>query len=485
MTKRSFSVALAFVFLNLTCATILAGVSPDQLVKEGVALRDAGKMSEAVAKFAEALKAKPKHAGANFELGQTYLKAGDAENAVKFLNQALNYGCKQEETARQLLVSAYLAAGKTTEAGMELQVLLDKVPDSPELLTLHGDLYLQKTGTLYLAEEEYQKALCINPLFVPAIVGMGNYYKAKRQADSAFVMYEKAIQANAKFAPAYYNYALLLLEKKQFEKSVAQLNKYIALEPRNPQGYLKLADVYSKMADANPQEKLKYYETAIVNVNQSLALGDTTLGTLKFLSFLYRKASKPAENKENLKRILAKAPLEVPIWIELGQTYARLDSYNLAIPCYFKAVGIDTAQWNNLAFTLGFAYYQAGKFDSSVAMFSEKVKRDTMAAGAYLNRALAYLQLKRNDAAIKDFEKGLKLQPGYSQGHLWLAQTYHYLGNKPRADAEYRQVMKLEPATSRLYKEAQNGLKSLYTVVQPVEKIDYTDDDYDPGDTLY
>ncbi len=484
MTKRTFSVALAVLFLNLACATFLAGISPDQLVKEGVALRDAGKTNEAVAKFAEALKAKPKHSAANYELGYTYLRLGDAENAIKFINQALTYGYK-EEKARQLLVSAYLAAGKTTEAGMELQVLLDKIPNNPELLTLHGDLYLQKTGTLYLAVEEYQKALAIDSLYVPAIVGMGNYYKAKRQADSAFVMYEKAIRVNAKFAPAYYNYALLLLEKKQFDKSVAQLNRFITLEPRNPQGYSKLADVYSKMADVNPQEKLKYYETAIANVNQSLVLGDTALGTLKFLSFLYRKASKPAENKDNLKRILVKAPLDVPIWVELGQTYARLDSYALAIPCYFKAVSIDTAQWTNLAFTMGFAYYQVNKFDSSVAMFSEKVKRDTMAAGAYINRALAYLQLKKNDAAIKDFEKGLKIQPNYAQGWLWLGQTYHFLGNKPKADAAYRKVIKLEPATSTLNKEAQKNLKLLYQVVKPVDTIDYSTDDYDPGDTLY
>jgi tetratricopeptide (TPR) repeat protein len=186
-----------------------------------------------------------------------------------------------------------------------------------------------------------------------------------------------------------------------------------------------------------------------------------------------------------LKKILVKTPDDVNTWTELGQTYAKLDSYALAIPAYFKAVSIDTLQWTNLAFTMGFAYYQVGKFDSAVAMFSEKIKRDTLAAGAYMNRALAYLQLKKNDSAIKDFEKGLKIQPNYAQGWLWLGQTYHFLGNKAKADAAYRTVIKQTPATSPLRKEAEKLLKLLYQVAtEPVEKIDYQDD-YDPGDTLY
>lgn len=484
MPKKLKYFMIIFMAANLMCTAFLSAVSPDQLVKDGIALRDAGKITEALTKFNEVIKTKPKHAAANFELGQTYLKIGDDDNAIKYLNQALTYGYN-EIKVRALLVNAYLSSGRTSEASMDLQILLDKDPKNLSLLTLQGDLYLQKTGTLYLAEESYRHVLEIDPNYVSAIVGLGNYYKAKRQVDSAFIMYEKAISINPAYASAHYNYALLLLEKKQYDKSVAELNKFIALEPRNSRGYVKLADVYSKMADANPQQKLTYYETAVTNVNQALTLGDTTVGTLKFLSFLYRKAGKPSENKDVLKKILAKSPQEVPIWIELGQTYAKLDSYNLAIPCYFRAISIDTNQWNTLSFTLGFAYYQTNKFDSSVTMFSEKIRRDTLAAGAYMNRALAYLQLKKNELAIKDFEKGLKIQPNYAQGWLWLGQTSHYLGNKPKADAAYKQVIKLEPAGSNLRKEAEKLLKMLYQVAEPVQKVDYVDDDYDPGDTLY
>jgi len=54
-----------------------------------------------------------------------------------------------------------------------------------------------------------------------------------------------------------------------------------------------------------------------------------------------------------------------------------------------------------------------------------------------------------------------------------------------RPRAAYRKVIKLEPATSTLNKEAQKNLKLLYQVVKPVDTIDYSTDDYDPGDTLY
>jgi tetratricopeptide (TPR) repeat protein len=482
MRQKLFYIAVCGLLLNAACATMLNAVSLDQLVKQGIALRDSGKVHEAVNRFNEALKAKPKHSTANYELGKTYLKLGDAANAEKYLNLALTYGYDQLK-ARTALISAYLMGAKTQEAIMEIQTVLDLKPKSPELHALLGDAYLQKTGTLALAEEEYRTALGLDSNYVPAIVGMGNYFKAKRQPTDAFVMFEKALKLNPKYAPAYYSYALVLAEKKMYDKSILQLNEYIKLEPNDPKGYTKLADIYSKVAETVPQEKIKYYETAIANVNLAIAYGDTSLGTLKFLSFLMRKAVHPSDNKEVLKKILVKTPDDVTTWIELGQTYAKLDSYALAIPVYHKALAIDTMQWMNLAFTMGFAYYQVSKFDSAVVMFTEKIKRDTLAAGAYFNRALAYLQLKKSESkAVSDLEKGIKIQPNYIQGHLWLAQTYHFLGNKAKARIEYKAVLKLDPKNQ----DAQKGIKMLDQVVTSTggEKIDYTDD-YDPGDTLY
>jgi len=482
MRQKIFYIAICGLILNAACATMLNAVSLDQLIKQGVALRDSGKVSEAIDRFNQALKAKPKHAAANYELGKTYLKLGDGVNAEKYLTLALNYGYDQLK-ARTALITAYLFSAKTQEAIMEIQTVLELKPNSPELHTLLGDAYLQKTGTLALAEEEYRTALGLDSNYVPAIVGMGNYYKAKRQPNEAFVMFEKAIKLNPKYAPAYYSYALVLAEKKMFDKSIVQLNEFVKLEPRDPKGYTKLADIYSKVADTNPQEKIKYYESAIANVNLAVSYGDTTLGTLKFLSFLMRKAVRPSDNKEVLKKILVKTPDDLTTWIELGQTYAKLDSYALALPAYYKALAIDTLQWTNLAFTMGFAYYQVNKFDSAVVMFSEKIKRDTLAAGAYFNRALAYLQLKKSESkAVSDLEKGIKIQPNYIQGHLWLAQTYHFLGNKAKARIEYNTVLKLDSKNQ----DAKKGLKMLDQVVPPTggEKIIY-EDDYDPGDTLY
>jgi tetratricopeptide (TPR) repeat protein len=481
MRHKIIFFAICYLVLSAACATMLNAVSLDQLFKQGVALRDSGKVAEAIDKFNQVLKAKPKHSPANYELGKIYLKIGDGANAEKFLNNALTYGY-DEMKVHMALVSAYMIEGKSQEAIMELQMILEKKPNNPEFHTLLGDAYLQKTGTLSLAEEEYRTALGYDSMYVPAIVGMGNYFKAKRQPTEAGAIYEKAIKINPKYSPAYYSYALLLAEKKLYDRSIAELNEFIKLDPRNPVGYSKLADMYSKLAETNAQEKLKDYETAVSYVNQSVVLGDTSLGTLKFLSFLLRKASRPSDNKEVLKKILLKNPNEVTTWIELGQTYAKLDSYALAIPAYFKAVSIDTAQWTNLAFTLGFAYYQVNKFDSAVVMFTEKIKRDTLAAGAYFNRALARIPINKNDPLIvKDLEKGLKIQPNYIQGHLWLAQTYHYLGNKAKARLEYNIVLKLDPKN----KDAKDGLHLLdQLVVKPVEHVNYQDD-YDPGDTLY
>jgi len=463
---------IIIIFSSLTCSSLSWSVSIDQLMKEGIALRDSGKVNEAILKFQEILKSKPKHAAANFELGLTLLRKADCNNAVIYLNNAVNYGYNQFK-ARLALGNAYQLCGNDQEAIIELQLALEIKPNSPEVHTSLGDVYIKKNGSIGLAESEYDKALGLDSTYVPAIVGLGNFYKYKRQADSAITLYEKAKIRNPRYAPVYFQLGLVYSEKKLYDKSILELSKYIELVPREPKGYSKLADIY---------EKNKDYDNAIKNIYTAITYGDTALNSLRFLSYLYNKAKRPNDNKEVLKRILERAPDDVNIWFELGKVYSLIDSVRGAIDAYNKALSMDSTRMPNLSFTLGLAYYQIETYDSAVIMFTRKIQNDTLAAGAYINRALCHLQLKKYGSARADLEKGVKLQPNHIQGHLWLAGVYFYLNLKAKAKAEYNAVLKLDPDN----KDARAGLNSLAAQPPPrVENYDnYIDDEIYSADSL-
>ena len=460
------------LFLSLLFLVMTWAISPDQLVKQGIALRDSGKYEEAFLKLEEALKAKPKHAEANFEMGLTLLKKYDCTNALKYITNAEKFGYNALKT-HIAKGKALLMCGNTQETIIEYQLALEIKPNSPEIHTLLGDVYLQTSGSSGLAESEYRTALQFDSSFVPAIVGMANYYQSRRQTDNAIALYEKAKAKDPRYADTYYQLALVWADKKEYNKTITELKKYIQLLPRDPKGYAKAAEIY---------EKNKDYDNAISCMRTAIQYGDSTSNAYRVMSYLYNKTKRFAENKEILKRILDKAPSDVNIWMELARSYALVDSAQLAIDAYNRALNLDPNRISALSFTLGLAYYQIAKYDSAIIMFTKKIELDSLAAGAYINRALCHIQLKKYDKARRDLEKGIKIQPSHIQAHMWLGDIYLFQNLKAKARAEYKAVLKLNPGN----KEAAKKLKDLDRVPKPPAENydDYIDEEYMAEDTL-
>jgi len=226
---------------------------------------------------------------------------------------------------------------------------------------------------------------------------------------------------------------------------------------------VKLAEVY---------ERMKNYDQAINEMYQALGYKDTTLSSLKFLRYLFSQVNKLPEEKEILKQIVAKVPSDNVSWLDLAKVYTKIDSFQGAIYAYNQALAIDSTILSNIVFDLGLAYYQVAKYDSSEGIFSKKIQLDSLAAGAYLNRALARIQLKKYQEAVSDLEKGVKLRPDHMQGHLWLAQVYAFLGMKQKAKEEFKKVLKLDPKN----KEAKKGLDEL-NKPPPKDYYDYYPDE--------
>jgi len=337
---------------------------------------------------------------------------------------------------------------------MEYQLAIGIQPNNPALHVELGDLSLEK-GSIQLAEKEYSKALEIDRKYVPAMLGLANVCKKRGQLKEAESFCEKAKTTNPDYALTYCFLGEFYALQKQYDKSMSELTKYTLLEPKNPKGYIALAEVHEKMRD---------YPSAIKDIRQAIEYGDTAVSNLRFLASLYAQNKQPYEAGEVLKQIVAKVPEDVTGWLDLAKVSSETDSFQAAASAYHQALSLDSTQLSSIAFNLGLVYYQLAKYDSAVAMFSEKIRLDSLATGAYVNRALSYMQLKRyKPEAIDDFKKALKNEPNYIQVHLWLAQIYAFLNMRKAAKTEFHTVLKLDPEN----KEAKEGLKELDLPSQP------------------
>lgn len=156
-------------------------------------------------------------------------------------------------------------------------------PNNKYLLTIQGNLILY-FDLDEKALRNFNKAIEIDPKFAPAYFLRGYYFENKRENEKALKDYSEAIKLNNNFAQAYHRHGdLLALVFKDFEKGIADLNKAIELNP-------DFIAAYNSRAAAN---KIRgNYEKAILDLTKSIELAPNNIQIYKFRASIYKELGK-------------------------------------------------------------------------------------------------------------------------------------------------------------------------------------------------
>lgn len=129
-----------------------------------------------------------------------------------------------------------------------------------------GDAYYQKRRSFNQAATQYQKAVKLAPsaqlhnYLGTALNYQGYYPQAVKQ-------FQKAIELNPKYAPAYMNLGITYYYMKRFQDTVASENKSISLNPNNPEAYFFLAQGYESQNN-RPQAISNYKKFLQISLGQ-------------------------------------------------------------------------------------------------------------------------------------------------------------------------------------------------------------------------
>jgi predicted CXXCH cytochrome family protein len=158
-------------------------------------LRKAGKHEESVARLLEALKIYPRLLRALTYLGVSYAEAGNPRVATGVLNLAIRY-YPQDAGAHFNLAVAYGALSQSEEI------------------------------------DEYQKALAIDPDYVPAYLNWGSALFSKQKYEDAARIYREGIQVNPLLASLHYNLSLTLERMNKMPDADAEKALAVRLDPK-------------------------------------------------------------------------------------------------------------------------------------------------------------------------------------------------------------------------------------------------------------
>ena len=195
----------------------------------GIALKEQGKLEEAIEAYNKALAIKPDYAEAYYNMGNALKDQGKLEEAIEAYNKALSIKPDYAE-AYNNMGNALQDQGKLEEAIEAYNKALAIKPDYAEAYYNMG-IALQEQGKLEEAIEAYNKALAIKPDYAEAYYNMGNALKEQGKLEEAIEAYNKALAIKPDYAEAYNNMGNALQEQGKLEEAIEAYNKALAIKP--------------------------------------------------------------------------------------------------------------------------------------------------------------------------------------------------------------------------------------------------------------
>jgi Flp pilus assembly protein TadD len=193
----------------------------------GTALKDKGRVDEAIAEHRQAIALDPKYALAHNNLGVALQAKGRLGEAIAEYRQAIALDPRYAPAHNNLGV-ALQAKGRLGEAIAECQkaIALD-----PRYAPAHNNLgvALAAKGRLGEAIAEYRKAIDLDPRLAPAHFNLGNALGAKGRVDEAIAEYHKAIDLDPKYAKPHGALGHALLQQGRFAEARAATRRALNL----------------------------------------------------------------------------------------------------------------------------------------------------------------------------------------------------------------------------------------------------------------
>jgi len=134
---------------------------------------------------------------------------------------------------------------RTTEAGAEFKILVDKYPETPNIHYLYGSFLMYADANNGL--REMKKELEISPSHVPAMVTIANEYIQRKDFQAALPYAKKAVELEPQSFPAHAVLGRVLAEGDlDSQRGIQELEEARKLAPGSPQVRIALATAYAK-----------------------------------------------------------------------------------------------------------------------------------------------------------------------------------------------------------------------------------------------
>ncbi|MCR6721446.1 MAG: tetratricopeptide repeat protein [Chitinophagaceae bacterium] len=381
--------------ISITClvaVSLFAGTVKAQSLQDGVNDMYAERFKSAIATFEKLLAANPNNIEATYWLGQTYLEKNDVASAKALYEKAL----LASANAPLVIVGmgqVELEENKISEAKQRFEAAITmtkgKKGNDPVILNAVGraitEVYTQKDkkGDINYAIEKLEEAAQRDPKNASIFLNLGNAYRKGKPGEAgglAFQNYQRATELNSKFAVPHYRTAMLFNGQRNWDLFQKHMEAAIEADPKFAPAYYELyyfklyrqdynnaqyyAQKFIENSDPDPQNEYlaaqthwvkKEFDEAIAGAKNIIAKAgkDTKAPTYKLIADAYVQKKDTVAAKEYIDLYFAN--LKSGDEVQANDYKLKADIYStipgqeeVVLQAYQEGVAADTVLANKI-----------------------------------------------------------------------------------------------------------------------------------------
>ena len=297
--------------------------------------------------------------------------------------------------------------------------------------------YFQKARNLPDPDEKIAlmtKVIELNPKPGYYYIHRGRAYLEKQEYQKAIADLDKAIATLTNSFTAYNLRGLAYDGLDKQSQAMADFNQAISINPGFAEAYCNRGFVFYENKEYN--KALKDYEKAI-SLDPKLAKVYSHRG------FLFAFQGKLDRALEDYNQAISLDPKLLEAYLNRGNLYVRQKKYDLALTDFSNALPLN---WRSAATYngRGEAFLARNDFDSAIQDFNQAIKLNPAYGKAYKNRGIAYMERRKYEEALDDFAKAITLNTDLAETYELRGTCYKKRGDEERARLDFEKAKSLK-----------------------------------------
>ncbi len=401
-----------------------------------------GNLSNATDLFSEVIRKDATNHAAMYELANIYAEQKKYSDALFFIKSAYKLNPRNVWYALSL-AEIYQKNKKFAEAADVLEQLVKNNPD-------RVDFYFEWTTALIFADKTSEAVKAYDKLeeklgvTKEVTTQKSRLYQRMGKNDKAVAELQKYIASNPKDAQAYGMLAEVYQAMGEKQKALETYNKVLAIDPNNAYIHLSLADFYR----SNGEKEKSIQELKLAFNNKELDV-DTKISILSsYISLIGLHPELKEQALELCKLLLEAHPSEPRAHAVYGD-FMKIDKqYEKALDEFRQAKNLGAKEFSVISNILSLDY-QLQSWDTLIMESNEAITLFPDQPVIYFFNGFANIQKKKYADAVTSLNSGVKMvvDDKVLEGSFYssLGEVYNELKDFPKSDENLEKALALNP----------------------------------------